>query len=191
MPQSISARLIRNLDDGFGEGDLNSAPWGAVPRYFTQNSNTGDLIMTTAPNSDFRDASTASASSLAKSAIAALAGRILIAPIFLLSGVSKVTAPAMMIGYIKSVGLPAPMLALGIAIAVELLGGVALLLGYRARLVAAILAVFSIVTALAFHNNLADQMQFLNFFKNFAMAGGLLQIVAFGAGRFSLDARRG
>ena len=74
----------------------------------------------------------------------------------------------MMIGYIQSVGLPVPVLALGIAIAVELLGGVALLLGYRARLVAATLAVFSIVTALTFHNNLADQMQFLNFFKNFA-----------------------
>jgi hypothetical protein len=93
--------------------------------------------MTTALNSDFRDAPTASASSLAKSAIPALAGRILIAPIFLLSGVSKVTAPAMMIGYIQSVGLPVPVLALGIAIAVELLGGVALLLGYHARLVAA------------------------------------------------------
>lgn len=147
--------------------------------------------MTTGLNSDFRDAPTAPASSLAKSAIPALAGRILIAPIFLLSGASKVAAPAAMIGYIRSAGLPAPMLALGIAIAVELLGGVALLLGYRARLVAAILAVFSIVTALTFHNNLADQMQFLNFFKNFAMAGGLLQIVAFGPGRLSLDARRG
>jgi hypothetical protein len=89
--------------------------------------------MTTALNSDFRDAPTASASSLAKSAIPALAGRILIAPIFLLSGVSKVAAPAMMIGYIQSVGLPVPVLALGIAIAVELLGGVALLMGYLER----------------------------------------------------------
>ena len=146
--------------------------------------------MPTALNADVRDAPTASAPSLTKSAIPALAGRLLIAPIFLLSGVSKVTAPAMMIGYIKSAGLPAPMLALGVAIAVELLGGVALVLGYRTRLVAAVLAVFSIMTALAFHNNLADQNQFLNFFKNFAMAGGLLQIVAFGGGRFSLDARR-
>jgi uncharacterized membrane protein YphA (DoxX/SURF4 family) len=60
--------------------------------------------MTTALNSDFRDAPTVSASSLTKSAIPALAGRVLIAPIFLLSGVSKVTAPAMMIGYIQSVG---------------------------------------------------------------------------------------
>jgi putative oxidoreductase len=147
--------------------------------------------MTTALNSDFRDAPTVSASSVTKSAIPALAGRILIAPVFLLSGVSKVTNPAMMIGYIQSAGLPEPVLALRVAIAIELFGGVALLLGYRARLAASILTVFSIVTALAFHTNLADQVQFVNFFKNFAMAGGLLQIVAFGAGRFSLDARRG
>jgi putative oxidoreductase len=162
-----------------------------VPRYFTQSFKHRRFHHDYRSEFRFPRRTTVSASSLTKSAIPALAGRILIAPIFLLSGVSKVTAPAMMIGYIQSVGLPVPVLALGIAIAVELLGGVALLLGYRARLVAATLAVFSIVTALTFHNNLADQMQFLNFFKNFAMAGGLLQIVAFGAGRFSLDARRG
>ena len=119
-----------------------------------------------------------------------LVGRILIAAIFLLSGFSKVTAPALMIGYIQSVGLPFPTLGLGIAILVELGGGTLLVLGYRTRIVAAILAVFSIATALAFHNNLADQNQFIHFFKNVAMAGGLLQVVAFGAGRFSLDARR-
>jgi putative oxidoreductase len=51
--------------------------------------------------------------------------------------------------------------------------------------------VFSIAAALAFHNHFADQNQFIHFFKNVAMAGGLLQVVAFGAGRFSLDARRG
>src|SRR4029077_6277547 len=124
---------------------LRSAPRrGRCPATSFKASKTGDFIMTTALNSDFRDAPIVSASSLTKSAIPALAGRILIAPIFLLSGVSKVTAPAMMIGYIQSVGLPVPVLALGIAIAVELLGGVALLLGYRARLVAATLAVFSI-----------------------------------------------
>ncbi len=52
------------------------------------------------------------------------------------------------------------------------------------------LAVFSVATALAFHANLADQNQFIHFFKNIAMAGGLLQIAVYGAGRFSLDARR-
>lgn len=125
------------------------------------------------------------------SASASLTGRVLLSAIFLLSGVSKISAPAGMIGYIESVGLPFPTLALAIAILVEVVGGIALILGYRTRLVAAGLAVFSVATALAFHNQLGDQNQFIHFFKNIAMAGGLLQVVAFGAGRFSLDARRG
>jgi len=121
---------------------------------------------------------------------ASLAGRIFLSAIFILSGISKIGAPAMMIGYIGSVGLPLPQVALGIAIAVEILGGAALIAGYRTRTTAALLAIFSVFTALIFHSALADQNQFIHFFKNIAMAGGLLQIVAFGAGRFSLDARR-
>jgi len=132
----------------------------------------------------------ASLHSSAGPASAALAGRILLSAIFILSGLSKASAPAGMIGYIESVGLPFPMLALTLAIVVELVGGLALVLGYRTRLVAGGLALFSVVTALAFHNQLGDQNQFIHFFKNLAMAGGLLQVVAFGAGRFSLDARR-
>lgn len=123
-------------------------------------------------------------------ASAALTGRVLLSAIFLLSGISKLSAPAGMIGYIESVGLPFPTLALAIAILVEVVGSIALILGYRTRLVAAGLAVFSVATALAFHNQLSDQNQFIHFFKNLAMAGGLLQVAAFGAGRFSLDARR-
>ncbi|MDF3837460.1 DoxX family protein [Cupriavidus basilensis] len=121
----------------------------------------------------------------------ALLGRVLVSAIFLLSGASKLAAPAAMIGYIQSVGLPLPQVALAIAIVVEVVGGLALVLGYRTRAVAAVLAVFSVATALAFHSHLADQNQFIHFFKNIAMAGGLLQIVVYGAGRFSLDARRG
>lgn len=123
-------------------------------------------------------------------ASASLVGRVLLSAIFVLSGLSKISAPAGMIGYIESVGLPFPTLALAIAILVEVVGGAALILGYRARLVAAGLAAFSVATALAFHFQLGDQNQFIHFFKNIAMAGGLLQVVAFGAGRFSLDARR-
>ncbi|MFY0727259.1 DoxX family protein [Pseudomonas sp. NFX15] len=123
-------------------------------------------------------------------ASASLIGRILLSAIFILSGFSKLAAPAMMIGYIGSVGLPLPQLALAVAIIVEIGGGLALIAGYRTRTVAAVLAVFSVFTALAFHNALGDQNQFIHFFKNIAMAGGLLQVVAFGAGRFSLDARR-
>jgi len=120
----------------------------------------------------------------------ALAGRLGLAAIFLLSGFAKLTAPAATIGYIASVGLPLPTLALALAILVELVGGAMLVLGYRTRAVATVLAVFSVVTALGFHSDLADQNQFIHFFKNIAIAGGLLQVVAFGAGRISLDARR-
>jgi putative oxidoreductase len=126
-----------------------------------------------------------------KQASAALIGRVLLSVIFILSGFSKLAAPAMMIGYIDSVGLPLPHVALAVAIIVEIGGGLALIAGFRTRTVAAVLALFSVFTALAFHSALADQNQFIHFFKNIAMAGGLLQVVAFGAGRFSLDARRG
>ena len=117
----------------------------------------------------------------------ATSGRVLLAAIFVLSGAAKLADPAGSAGYIASVGLPAPQLALWGAIAVELLGGLALIAGYKVRLVAAALAAFSIATAILFHAQLGDQTQFIMFFKNIAMAGGLMQIVAFGGGRLSLD----
>jgi putative oxidoreductase len=116
-------------------------------------------------------------------ASAPLVGRILIAAIFLLSGISKVADPAGSLAYIESVGLPFPLLGLAAAIVVEIVGSVALIAGYRVRAVAGILALFSLATAAFFHANLGDQNQFIHFFKNVAMAGGLLQIVAFGKGR--------
>ena len=116
-------------------------------------------------------------------------GRILVAAIFILSGFGKIGAPAATQGYIAAMGLPAPLLAYVGAIAIELGGGLLLLAGYRTRLVAAVLAVFSIVTAFVFHHALADQNQMIHFLKNLAMAGGLLQFVAYGAGRISLDGR--
>jgi len=119
-----------------------------------------------------------------------LVGRIGLAGIFLLSGVSKALDPVGSMAYIASVGLPFPSLALAGAILVEILGGVLLVLGYRTRLVAGALALFSLATALFFHSNLGDANQFIHFFKNIAMAGGLAQVVAFGAGTLSLDARR-
>lgn len=120
----------------------------------------------------------------------AISGRILLATIFLLSGFSKVADPASALGYIGSVGLPLPQVALGVAILVELLGGFALIVGYRTRLVALTLAGFSLATAVFFHSALGDQNQFIHFFKNIAMAGGLLQVAAFGAGSIGLDSRR-
>ena len=120
----------------------------------------------------------------------AVAGRVLIAILFVLSGIGKVAAPAMNLAYIKAAGLPLAPLALAGAALVELAGGMALILGYRTRLAATALTVFSVLAALFFHSNFADQNQMIHFLKNFAVAGGLLQVAAFGGGRFSLDGRR-
>ncbi len=121
---------------------------------------------------------------------AALAGRFLVALIFLLSGANKIAAADAMTGYIASIGLPFANVGLVLAIAVEIGGGLALLIGFRARFAATLLALFCVATAALFHAHFADQNQFIHFFKNLAMAGGLLQVAAFGAGRFSFDARR-
>ena len=116
-----------------------------------------------------------------------LFARIAIAAIFLLSGVSKLTAPAGTIGYIASAGLPLPEVGYAIALLVEIVGGLLLVVGYRTRIVAAALALFTVAAAIFFHNSLGDQNEFIHFFKNLAIAGGLLQVVAFGAGRLSFD----
>ncbi len=116
-------------------------------------------------------------------------GRVMISAIFVLSGLSKLAAPAMTIGYIQSAGLPLPSVAFGLSAFVEIVGGIALLLGYRTRIVASVLFLFALATAVFFHRAFADQNQFIHFFKNIAMAGGLLHVVAFGGGRISLDGR--
>lgn len=114
-------------------------------------------------------------------------GRVLLAAIFVLSGLSKIADPAGTLAYIGSAGLPLPHVALVIAIGVEVIGGALLVIGYKARPVAAALAAFSLATAFGFHFNLGDQGQFINFFKNVAMAGGLLQVAAFGTGQLVLS----
>jgi putative oxidoreductase len=120
----------------------------------------------------------------------AAVGRILIAVIFLMSGLSKLGAPTATIGYIASVGLPLPVLGFLIALAAELGGGLLLLVGFQTRLIAALLAVFTLATAVFFHNNFADQNTMIHFLKNVMIIGGLLQIVAIGATSLSLDTRR-
>lgn len=116
----------------------------------------------------------------------ALTGRILIAAIFVLSDLAKFTDLTGTAAYVASAGLPAPtMAALGAAL-LETIGGIALLIGFRTRLVAIALAAFTLVAAAFFHAHLGDQNQFIHFFKNVAVAGGLLQVAAFGPGRFAL-----
>lgn len=116
-------------------------------------------------------------------------GRILLATIFVFSGIGKLLAPAATIGYIEAMGLPLAGAGLVAAIVVELGGGLLLAVGYKTRLVALALAAFSVVTGLVFHSAVGDQNQLIHLLKNLAMAGGLLQVAAFGAGAFGLDAK--
>jgi len=122
--------------------------------------------------------------------VVATLGRLLLASLFLLSGFGKIADPAGTMGYISSVGLPFPQLAYAIALAVEIAGGLALVVGFQTRAVALVIAVYSVVAAVAFHRNLTDLNQMVHFLKNIAIAGGLLQVIAFGAGAISVDARR-
>ena len=117
-------------------------------------------------------------------------GRLMVGLPFAMSGMSKLGAYGATTGMIGAVGLPFPPLAFAVAVAAELGGGVLLIAGYRVRFVAVALAVFSLATAVSFHNDFADQNQMIHFLKNVMIAGGLLQIAAFGAGALSLDNRR-
>jgi putative oxidoreductase len=118
-----------------------------------------------------------------------LVGRVLLAAIFVLSGVGKIFAPEATVGYIASAGLPFPQLAFIGAVLVEVVGGLLLVVGYKTRIAAIALAVFTVVAGLIFHSVAGDQNHFIHLLKNLAIAGGLLQVVAFGAGALSLDAR--
>lgn len=116
-------------------------------------------------------------------------GRLLLAAIFLSSGFEKVADPSGTIAYITAANLPLPAVGYAIAVVVELGGGILLVLGYQTRLAALILAAFTLASALGFHMEFDDQNQLIHFMKNLAITGGFLQIVAFGAGAFSMDGR--
>lgn len=120
-----------------------------------------------------------------------LVARILLALIFILAGLNKFGNIAGTAGYISSVGLPmGTLLAWGTAI-FEVIAGIAILIGFQTKLASWALAAFCIVSAAIFHNNLGDQMQFILFAKNLAMAGGFLALSVAGPGSLSVDARRG
>lgn len=125
----------------------------------------------------------------------ALLARLLMAALFLPAGISKIGGFAGTAGYIGSVGLPLPEVGAAIAIAVEIIAPVLLIIGLYTRPAALVLAVFTLVATVLFHNYWAmpaeqQFMQSLMFFKNIGVVGGLLAIAAFGAGKFALDARR-
>lgn len=120
--------------------------------------------------------------------LAAPLGRFLIALIFIVSGFGKISEFAGTQAYMESVGVPGMLLPL--VIVLELLGGLAIVVGWHTRLVAFLLAGFTLLSALLFHFDLGDQGQFIQFMKNLGLAGGFLILVAHGAGAWSLDNRR-
>lgn len=120
--------------------------------------------------------------------LAAPLGRLLLVGLFLAAGASKITGYAGTQQYMAAMGVPGALLPL--VIALEIGGGLAILLGWQTRVAALLLAGFSLVSAVIFHANFADQIQQILFLKNVSIAGGLLLLVAHGPGAYSLDSRR-
>jgi putative oxidoreductase len=145
----------------------------SVPLYFNNPRSFSTMATTATPN--------------AAQDTLALIGRILIAALFIPAGFGKLMGFAGTVGYITSAGLPLPQVAAAIAIIVELGFGIALLLGFKTRWVALVMAIFTVATGLFFHKFWIDATQNTQFFKNLAIAGGMLAFSAFGAGRFSID----
>ena len=125
---------------------------------------------------------------------AALAGRLSLALIFVISGFGKITGFAGTAGYMASKGMPMPEVLLVGAIAVELVGGLMLVAGWKARWAAAAIFAFLIPTTLVFHNPMGvtgpeAQNQMIQFLKNLSIMGGMLLVLAFGPGAWSVDRR--
>jgi len=120
-----------------------------------------------------------------------LVARILLSIMFIMAGLQKFGDIGGTAGYISSVGLPAGSVLAVLSGLFEVVGGIAILIGFQTRIFAWLLAAFSIVASLFFHFNFADQMQTLLFMKNVTLAGGFLALSVAGAGAYSVDARRG
>jgi putative oxidoreductase len=119
--------------------------------------------------------------------IAELVGRSFLSVLFLLSGVGKISAYAGTAAYMSSAGVSDILLPL--VIATEVVGAIAIVLGWQTRITALLLAGYALLTALVFHTNFADQIEMIMFLKNVSIAGGFLLLVANGAGPLSLDRR--
>ena len=127
--------------------------------------------------------------------ITSLVGRLLISQIFLFSGVTKIAMYSHIVGFAAAKGIPMPGIAIALAAATEILGGLAILVGFQTRAAAWLLFLYLIPATLIFHNFWAlsgaeHQEQFMNFIKNLTIMGGLLILAASGAGGFSVDKAR-
>jgi putative oxidoreductase len=120
--------------------------------------------------------------------VSQLVARVFLGHIFLLAGLSKIGAYEGTQGYMEAMGVPGALLPL--VILLEIVGGLAIIAGWKTKWAALALAVFSVVAAAIFHHNFADQMQMILFMKNIAIAGGFLLLAVHGAGAYSMDNRR-
>lgn len=109
--------------------------------------------------------------------------------IFIQGGILKAMAPAATMAYFAKSGLPLPGAAYALTLLVEIGGGILFLAGWRARLTGLVLGMWCIATAMVAHYHPESREQMIHFMKNLCMAGGFLQVVAFGAGRLSVDRR--
>jgi putative oxidoreductase len=123
------------------------------------------------------------------SAVVALLGRVLMSAIFIEGGWGKLTHFSRTVGLMGGDNLPVPSVTAAVVVAVELLGGLAILAGLRTRPVALLLAVYCVATAFIAHFHPGDTNNMIHFMKNICMAGGFLQLVAWGPGRYSVDRR--
>jgi len=119
---------------------------------------------------------------------AAPVGRLLIAAIFVISGWGKITGFAGTQAYMEAMGVPGALLP--VVIALEIVGGIAIIIGWQTRIAALALAGFTLLAGLLFHGDTGDQIQMIMLLKNVAIAGGLLLLFAFGPGAYALDGRK-
>jgi putative oxidoreductase len=111
-----------------------------------------------------------------------LLARILMSSLFIWDGALQLRAPAGTVEYFTSLHIPAPQIAVWISIAVHLLGGIAILVGFMTRWAAALLILLCLGTALGVHLPAGDTDNMINFYKNLVIAGGFLYVIAFGPG---------
>lgn len=117
-----------------------------------------------------------------------LIGRIFLMILYLYSGSTKISGYSATLGYMASAGVPGALLPL--VIAMEMLGSVAIILGWQTRIVSVLLAGYTLIAAALFHNHFTDQVQVVMFLKNVSIAGAFLMLAANGPGPLSVDARR-
>ena len=115
------------------------------------------------------------------------AGRVLIAFMFVMSGLNKINNYGNTAGWMDAMGVPGSLLP--IVIVLEVLGGAAIMIGWQTRIAASLFAAFSVMSAAIFHADFSDQNQMIHFMKNVSIAGGSLFLIVHGAGTYALDNR--